>query len=143
VLTSVIENCVANGINISTNASQALISKCIINDNDNGIVLSSTGVADNVIENCLIYKNSAYGVEIDTGVNRTTLRSQNTITNNITANTSDSGTDTYIETPSGGASTTDIADAVWNEVIADHQTAGSAGKVLKDTKTKATLASLK
>ena len=36
-----------------------------------------------------------------------------------------------------------IADAVWNEVIAEHLTPGSAGKTLKDTKTKATLASLK
>lgn len=37
-----------------------------------------------------------------------------------------------------------IADAVWEELIADHSgTAGSAAKILKDTKLKATLASLK
>lgn len=144
LLTSVVENCEVNGINLSTNTSQTLISKCIINDNATGIKLTGTGIADNIVENCLIYKNSAYGVDIaDSTVSRTTLRGANTITNNTTANTNDAGTDTYIETPAGGASTTDIADAVWNEVIADHQTSGSAGKVLKDTKTKATLASLK
>jgi len=36
-----------------------------------------------------------------------------------------------------------IADAVWDELISSHTIAGSAGKTLKDTKTKATLASLK
>lgn len=36
-----------------------------------------------------------------------------------------------------------IADAVWDELIGSHSTAGSTGKVLKDAKTKATLASLK
>ena len=71
------------------------------------------------------------------------VRGENTITNNTTANTRDLGTDTYIETPAGGASAGDIADAVWNEVIADHLTSGTTGKTLKDAKTKATLASLK
>lgn len=36
-----------------------------------------------------------------------------------------------------------IADAVWDEVIADHPGTGTTGKTLKDAKTKATLASLK
>lgn len=36
-----------------------------------------------------------------------------------------------------------IASGVWDELIANHLNAGSMGKVLKDTKTKATLASLK
>lgn len=37
-----------------------------------------------------------------------------------------------------------IADGVWEEIIAGHTgTTGSAGKVLKDIKTKATIASLK
>lgn len=147
ILTSVIESVggsgTGNGINFGNSATQTLVSKCIINDNPNGIVLSGTSIADNVVENCLIYKNTAYGVDIGSGVSRTTLRGANTITNNTTGNTNDAGTDTYIETPAGGASTTDIADAVWNEVISDHTTVGSTGRTLKDAKTKATLASLK
>lgn len=36
-----------------------------------------------------------------------------------------------------------IADAVWNEVIAGHLDAGTAGRILSDAKKRATLASLK
>lgn len=36
-----------------------------------------------------------------------------------------------------------IADAVWDELVSAHTVSGSAGRVIKDTKTKATLASLK
>lgn len=79
--------------------------------------------------------------EVIEGVPSVTIA--NTITNNTTANTLDNGTDTYIESPSGGASTADIADAVWNEVIADHITSGSTGRTLADAKKKATLASIK
>ncbi len=96
-----------------------------------------------ILENCLIYKNSSYGVNIGSGVARTTLRSANTITNNTTANTLDNGTDTYIESPSGGASTSDIADAVWDEVLTTHGTPNSASRFLKTAKLKATLASIK
>lgn len=147
ILTSAVEHCgqsgTGNGIHLGNTTSQSLISKCIINDSVKGIELAGTGISDNVIENCLVYKNTTYGVTIGAGVARTTLRGGNTITNNTIGNTLDNGTDTYIETQAGGASTTDIADAVWNEVIADHAGAGSAGKTLKDAKTKATLASLK
>jgi len=143
VLTSVIENCGGDSIHIGNGTTQSLFSKCILDNSVNGIVLSGTTISDNVVENCLIYKNSTYGVSIGTGVLRTTLRSANTITNNTTANTLDLGTDTYIESPSGGASTSDIADAVWNEVIADHATAGTTGRTLSDAKKKATLASIK
>lgn len=147
ILSTVLENCggsgTGNGLNLLDNTSQSLISKCIINDNINGIALTGTGITDNIFENSLIYKNSTYGVTIGTGVLRTTLRSANTITNNTTANTLDLGTDTYIESPSGGASTADIADAVWNEVVADHITSGTTGRTLRDAKKKATLASIK
>ena len=71
------------------------------------------------------------------------MRSGHTFNKNTTANTQDLGTDTYIETTAGGASASEIADAVWDEVITGHITAGSTGKTLKDAKTKATLASLK
>ena len=143
LLTNVIENCEGDGISFGNTSTQTLISRCILNDNTNGISLSGTNISDNVVENCLIYKNSNYGVTIDTGVARTTLRGGNTITNNTTGNTNDSGTDTYIESPSGGASTTDIADAVWDELVSGHTASGTAGKALKDIKLKATLASIK
>ena len=133
-----------SGINIGDDTTQSIISKCIVFDHDDdGISLSGTGIADNVIENCLIYNNTEYGVDIGTGVARTTVRGGNTFNANTSGNTRDLGTNTYIETPAGGASVTDIADAVWDEVIADHTIAGTTGKTLKDAKTKATLASLK
>jgi hypothetical protein len=144
--TAVIEHCggsgTGNGINLGQDATETQVSKCIIFDNVNGLAFSGTGITDNVVENCLIYQNSAYGVNIGSGVLRTTLRGGNTLTNNTSGNSLDNGTDTYIETPAGGASTTEIADAVWTEVITDVTTPGSAGKTLKDAKTKATLASL-
>jgi len=146
LLTNVIENCgtsgTGDGVSFSHSTTQTLVSRCIINDNVNGIALSGTLLSDNIIENSLIYKNSGIGVSVGAGVARTTIRGGNTITNNTTANTQDLGTDTYIETPAGGASTTDIADAVWNELIDDHQTSGTTGRTLKDAKKKATLASI-
>lgn len=147
ISTCAIEHCggsgTGNGINIGVNATQASIAKCIIFDNVNGVALSGSGIADNVIENSLIYNHTAYGVTIGSGVLRTTLRSGNTFNKNTSGNTQDLGTNTYIETQAGGESATAIADAVWDEVISGHVTAGTAGKTLKDAKTKATLASLK
>jgi len=145
--TAVIEHCGAsgtgNGINLGQDTTETKIKKCIIFDNKTGVLLSGTGIADNLIEDCLVYKNTAYGANIaNEEVLRTTLRGGNTLTNNSPGNTLDNGTDTYIETPAGGASTSEIADAVWAEVITGVTTPGSAGKTLKDAKTKATLASL-
>jgi len=147
VSTCAIEHCgtsgTGNGINIGNNTTQMSLSQSIIFDNVNGILLSGTGIEDNVLENCLIYKHSTYGVTIGSGVLRTTLRSGNTFNKNTSGNTQDLGTDTYIETQAGGASVSEIADAVWDEVIAGHVTAGTAGRMLRDAKTKATLASLR
>lgn len=150
ILTSVIENCggsgTGNGINLGNTTTQSLISKCLISNCKNGIVLSGTGLTENVIENCLVFKNITKGVNIGANVLRTTLRSANTITNNGSVeadNVANSGTDTYQEAPSGGESAGTIAAAVWDEAIASHTDAGSAGKILKDTKLKATLASIK
>jgi len=142
----VIENCglstTGDGINLSNSSGQVSIVKNVITSNINGISLSGTALADNIIENNLIYNNSAAGVTIGTDVSRTTIRSGNTIINN-TPNTADLGTDTYIETPAGGASSSEIADAVWDELVSSHTISGSTGKTLKDAKSKATLASLK
>lgn len=148
--TSVIEKCgqsgTGNGINIGNTVTQSLISKCIISDNVNGVVLSGTGIADNIFENNLVYNHTAYGIDIGSGVLRTGVRSGHTFAKNTSGNTRDLGTDTFIE--SAGAVSAqniiDIVDAVWDEVITSgHAITGSAAKVLKDTKTRATLASLK
>lgn len=144
---NVIDNCGLSGtgsaLSLGNNSIQTIIAKCIISDNIDGIKLSGTGLSDNVIEDCLVYKNSGYGLNVDTGVARTIARSGNTFINNTTANTVDLGTDTYIESVAGGASASEIADAVWDEVISGHVTSGTAGRFLKDAKLKATIASLK
>lgn len=147
VTLSVIEHCglsgTGSGLNLRNSVNQTMLSKCIIFDNVNGINISGTGIGDNVVENNLIYKHSGYGVTIGSGILRTILRSGNTFNKNTGGNVLDSGTDTYIETQAGGASASEIADAVWDEVLSSHITASTAGKALKDAKVKATLASLK
>jgi len=143
----VIEHCggsgTGNGINLSNTTTECLISRCIIFDNINGVTLTGTGLADNVLENNLIYQHSGYGVLVGSGVLRTHVRSGHTFNKNTTGNTQDLGTDTYIESQAGGASASEIADAVWDEVAAGHATLGTTGRMLRDAKIKATLASLK
>ncbi len=147
-----IENCViehcgesgtGDGIKLGNTTTEALIQKCIVFDNVNGISLAGTGLADNILENNLVYQHSGYGVTVGADVLRTHVRSGHTFNKNTAGNTQDLGTDTLIETQAGGASASEIADTVWDEVISGHVTAGTTGKTLKDAKTKATLASLK
>ncbi|MBP9817230.1 right-handed parallel beta-helix repeat-containing protein [Candidatus Shapirobacteria bacterium] len=143
----VIENCggsgTGNGVSIGSSTIQLSMVKNVILGNVNGVAMAGTGVLDNLLENNLIYNNSGLGLQIGAGVVRTTVRSGNTIINNSGGNTQDLGTDSYIETPAGGASASEIADAVWDELLASHTVSNSAGKTLKDAKSKATLASLK
>lgn len=143
----VIENCglstAGDAVNLTNSANQVSLVKNVLTSSINGVSLSGTSLSDNIIENNLIYNNSGYGISIASGVARTTVRSGNTITNNTLGNTQDAGTDTYIETPAGGASASEIADAVWDELVSSHTISGSAGRTLKDAKAKATLASLK
>lgn len=143
IFNCVVEQAINDGIRLTNGTTQCLIRQCIISDCTNGINLTGTGIADNVVERSLIYNNSDYGLTVGTNVLRTYVHSQNTIMNNIIGNTRDNGLDTYIEVPAGGATATEIADAVWDEVISSHATvAGAAGKILKDIKTRATLASI-
>ena len=109
----------------------------------NGATVSGTGITDTIFENNLIFNNTGYGVDIGTGVTRTGVRLNHTFSGNTLGSTRDLGTGTFIETPAGGASASDIADAVWDEIISGHTTPGTMGQVLKATKLKATLASLK
>ena len=143
----VIENCglstTGDGINLDNSTGQLSMVKNVITSSVNGITLTGTSLADNIVENNLIYSNLGKGVSIGTGVSRTTIRSGNTIVNNPSGNVSDLGIDTYVETPAGGASSSEIADAVWDELISSHTISGTTGRTLKDAKSKATLASLK
>ena len=141
-----IEHCglsaAGDGINIGASTNQTVVLRNIIFDNINGITLGGSAVADNIIDNNLIYQHTTYGVDIGSGVLRTHVRGGNTFNRNLVGDTRNLGTNTYIETQAGGASPTQIAAAVWDEVIASHLTAGTTGRTLRDAKTKATLASL-
>jgi hypothetical protein len=140
---SVIEKSAGNGINIGSGGFQNTVSKCIIFDNVNGVNFSGTGLEDNIMENNIIYKHTQYGINIDTGVLRTIIRGGHTFAKNDLGSVHDLGTDTYIETQAGGASATEIADAVWDEVLTSHTVAGSSAALVKDARVKATLAALK
>ena len=141
---SAIEDSLGTGIKIGTTTSRAKISQCIISGNGtNGVTVSGTSITDTIFENNLVFNNTGYGIDVGTGVSRTGVRLNHTFSGNTIGSTRDLGTQTFIETPAGGASASDIADAVWDEIIAGHSTPGTAGQVLKATKLKATLASLK
>lgn len=141
---SAIEDSLGTGIKIGAVTSRTKVSQCIISGNGaNGADLSGASIIDNIFENNLIFNNIGYGIDIGAGVTRTGVRLNHTISGNTLGSTRDLGTGTFIETPAGGASATDIADAVWDEIISGHTTPGTMGQVLKATKLKATLASLK
>ncbi|KKU68583.1 MAG: hypothetical protein UX92_C0019G0018, partial [Candidatus Amesbacteria bacterium GW2011_GWA1_47_20] len=144
----VIEHCGASGtgdgVKLGDTTTEAFVSRCIIFDNKNGVSLAGTGLADNVLENNLIYQHTGYGITIGAGPLRTHVRSGHTFNKNTAGNTTyPAGYDTYVETQAGGLNATEVANAVWDEVISGHLTSGTTGKTLKDAKTKATLASLK
>ena len=142
-----IEHCglsaTGDGINLGNSTTEAVISRCIIFDNVNGISLAGTGLAENIIDNNIIYNNTGYGATVGSGVLRTHIRGGNTFNKNTAGDTQNLGTNTFIESIAGGATPSQIAVAVWDEVIAGHLTAGTTGRTLRDAKTKATLASLK
>lgn len=144
--TCAIENCTVNGINIGDVTTLSTIHKCIISGNTDGVDISGASSSDNIFENNLIYNNSGNGIDIGTGVTRTGIRLHHTFAENGT-NINDLGTDTFQDT--SGTITQgdidDIVDGVWDELITTgaHATANSAGKHLRDAKTRATLASLK
>lgn len=142
-----IEHCgksgTGNGINVTNSVVQINIAQNIIYDAVNGISLAGTGISDNTITNNLIYQNSSYGTTIGTGVLRTTVRSGNTFNMNTAGDTQNLGTNTFIESQAGGATPSQVAVAVWDELISSHLTTGTTGRTLRDAKTKATLASIK
>ncbi len=142
-----IEHCglsaTGDGIKLGNSATETVISRCIIFDNVNGISLAGTGLAENIIDNNIIYNHTGYGVKVGSGVLRTHIRGGNTFNKNTAGDTQNLGTNTFIESIAGGATPSQIAVAVWDEVIAGHVTSGTTGRTLRDAKTRATLASLK
>ena len=151
--TCAIEDCAGNGISIGETTSIAKVRQCIISGNaGDGADLADgfTDIVDNIFENNLIFNNTGWGIDVGSGVVRTGIRLHHTIAKN-TAGTIDKtdSVDTFEDT-SGTITGGDItaiaeatADTVWDELISAHTGTGSAGKTLKDTKVKATLASLK
>lgn len=132
-----------SGVVMDNGSTQNSVEQCIVFDHaSDGINLVGATTSDNVIENCLIYNNGAYGIRIGSGVLRTTARGSNTLSNNATANILDSGTDSHIETNDTSLTAPAIADAVWDEVISGHLGPNTTGRLLKDAKVKATLASM-
>jgi hypothetical protein len=148
--TCAIEDSIGNGIAIGASTSFSTIRQNIISGSGvDGVDLAGTLVNANVFENNLIYKNTGHAIDIATGVTRTGIRLHHTFAGNTSPNVNDNGTDTFQDT-SGAVTSGDIeqiaistADAVWDEIINTHDTAGSAAKTLSQTKVKATLASLK
>ncbi|MEX2053813.1 MAG: right-handed parallel beta-helix repeat-containing protein, partial [Patescibacteria group bacterium] len=143
--TCAIEDCTLNGINIGASTTLSTIHRCILAGNADGADLEGASVTDNVFENNLIYNNSGYGIDIDAAVDRTAIRLHHTLAQNTSGNINDESATTIYDTAGavGPGDIADIADAVWDELIAGHVATGSTGKTLKDTKVKATLASLK
>ena len=74
-----------------------------------GADLAGTGLTDNIFENNLIFNNTGYGVDVGSGVTRTGVRLNHTFSGNTLGATRDLGTGTFIETPAGGASATELA----------------------------------
>jgi hypothetical protein len=142
--TCAIEDCNLSGIAMGNSTALSTVKKCIITGNQNGVSISGTSINDNIFETNLIYNNTNAGINIGSGVLRTGIRLLHTFAGNA-VNIQDLGTGTFQDT-SGAITQGDIdqiVDGVWDEIIGSHTTPGSAGKTLKDAKTKATLASLK
>lgn len=147
--TCAIENSGGDGISIGASTALSRVKTCIITGSgSDGISLSGSSVTDNIFENNLIYNNTGYGINISAAsVDRTGVRMHHTLAQNTAGNINDQSTTTIYDTTGaiGAGDIADIADAVWDEVISSsvHAGASSAGKTLRDAKTKATLASLK
>src|SRR3989344_56406 len=126
IQTCAIESSTSNGINIGNSVSQSIISTCIISGSGaDGANLGGTSISDNIFENNLIYNNTGYGIDVGTGVTRTGVRLHHTFSGNTAGSTRDLGTGTFIESQAGGASASEIADAVWDEVISGHVSIGT------------------
>ena len=96
-----------------------------------GVVLTSS--LGSTIEDARIVDAVAYGIDIDAGCIDTHILEGVTYIGSVTGDIRDLGTDTYIASTAVDAGA--IADAVWDETMADHLTAGSTGEKQNATAT--------
>lgn len=92
---------------------------------DNGITIS--GANDSTIENVRIEDATGYGIDIESGSLNTHILDDVTFDNSTLGDIQDNGTDTYRK-PQTAITTGDIADAVWDEPLANHTTADTFGE---------------
>lgn len=138
----------ADCVRISTSKSGApnRIQRCT----GNGITIDSTSSSvrskDVMIEQTMTHHNGPYEIENKQYSSMTIIRKTVYVSpwlNGAAILDSGSGSHNELTEIAATADTAAIADAVWDELMAGHITADSAAKILKDAKTRATLASLK
>jgi hypothetical protein len=136
-----IEDSAGNGIHISGNVNEVNIENSFVDDSTlYGIKIDDSSSDDIRIIKTEIHRSMQYGIGIGTGVAMTRIYANNFLSHNALGRFENNGSFTHFEASSTNS---EFPAAVWDVAIADHLTAGSVGKTLKDTKTKATLASLK
>jgi len=88
------------------------------------------------------FEDGQYAVNL---VNANSNVSDKTNVNQVSVRSSNSAGLIQVTSGSGvlPSDITDIANAVWDELLISHTTGGSAAKILRETKLKATIASLK
>lgn len=133
-------------ISVSKSGAPNRIQRCT----GNGITIDSTSSSvrskDTLIEHTLLHHNGPYEIENKANSSMTIIRKTVYASPwSSGAAILDSGSSSHNELLeiAATADTAAIADAVWDELLAGHVTADSAAKILKDAKTRATLASLK
>ena len=145
--TCAIEDCGGNGIAIGASTAIAKVRNCIISGNtSDGADLTGASITDNIFENNLIFNNTGWGIDVNASATRTGIRLHHTIAKNTAGDIDKTGSVDTFEDTTGAVGPSDIdaiVAGVWDELISAHTDPGSTGKTLRDTKIKATLASLK
>jgi len=145
--TCAIEDCGGNGIAIGASTAIAKVRNCIISGNTgDGADLTGASIIDNIFENNLIFNNTGWGIDVNASATRTGIRLHHTIAKNTAGDIDKTGSVDTFEDTTGAVGPSDIdaiVEGVWDELISAHTDPGSTGKTLRDTKVKATLASLK
>lgn len=87
-----IEDCAANGISMTSDTNFLVITSCVVQSNDDGIVFQTDGNhAKTIINSNQIIDNSGTGLDIGNTSDRI-ITTSNIILNNTTANLTDNGT---------------------------------------------------
>ena len=127
----VISDSTSNGIEIADCINGEILGTNFDNNGGDNITItaSSLGATHGVIINeSLITESGAYGVNIGTDVEKVQILDSVTLNSNTSGNINDNGVGTYFETTSIDSAA--IADAIWDETLADHTSVGSVGEAL-------------